>query len=285
MPMMWMAHRIQRPLEDEFLLVHWDQRGAGKSFADPPPPETMTDERILSDARELVALLGERYGHDRIILVGHSWGTYIGTLFARRHPELLHAYVGIGQVTGGDRAGEVTDAWLRRRAAELERPDALADLEARGEAAREKWLFEFGGELQDETSFMPFIWTGLKSPEYGIGDVAAVAKGSSWSSKNMREIAIDVPLAREVSCLAAPVFLFLGRTDYVTPSQLAAGWLEDLRAPLKRVVWFEESSHFPHYEQPPAFQVALREVWERVRDREATPGHCALEEGVEEAGP
>lgn len=283
MPMMWMAHRIQRPLEDDFLLVHWDQRGAGKSFADLPPAETMTDERILSDAKELVGLLRERYGHDRLILVGHSWGTYIGSIFARRHPELLHAYVGIGQVTGGERAQEVTDAWLRRRAAELERPEALADLDERGAAARETWLFEFGGELQSETSFLPFIWTGLLAPEYGVMDVAAVAKGSSWSSANLREIAIDAPLADAIRCLPVPVFLFLGRTDYVTPSGLAAAWLDEIRAPLKRVVWFERSSHFPHYEQPAAFQTALRAVWEEVRGRAPEPGYCAAA-GSAEAG-
>jgi pimeloyl-ACP methyl ester carboxylesterase len=277
MPMMWMAGRIQRPLEDEFLLVHWDQRGAGKSFADLPPVESMTDERILSDALELVILLRQRFGEERVILVGHSWGTYIGTLFAQRHPNLLHAYVGIGQVTGGEPAHDVTDAWLRRRAAELDRPEAIADLDERGSSAREKWLFEFGGELQNETGYLPFIWTGLKAPEYGISDVAAVAKGSSWSSEHLREIAITEPLESAVRCLPVPVFLFLGRTDYVAPSELAARWLEEIQAPLKRAVWFERSSHFPHYEEPGAFQEALRGVWQEVEGRAPTPEYCPSE--------
>ena len=277
MPMMWMAHRIQRPLEDEFLLVHWDQRGAGKSFAELPPVESMTDETILADALTLVNLLRQRFGQDRVILVGHSWGTYIGTLFADRHPELLHAYVGIGQVTGGERAHEATDAWLRRRAAELERPEAILDLDERGSAAREKWLFEFGGELQAETGYLPFIWTGLRAPEYGISDVTSVGRGSSWSSEHMREIAIDEPLESAIRCLAVPVFLFLGRTDYVAPSDLAAGWLDRMRAPVKRAIWFERSSHFPHYEEPDAFQAALRGVSREVEGRSPSMGYCAIE--------
>ncbi len=275
MPMMWMAHRIQRPLEDEFLLVHWDQRGAGKSYGDRPASDTMTDEQILSDLEELVKLLRARFGQDRILLVGHSWGTYVGTLFAQRHPELLSGYVGMGQVTGGERAHAVTDGWLRRRAEELDRPEAIEDLDRRGAAAREKWLFAFGGELHDHTSFLPFIWTGLRSPEYGIMDVAHVAKGSSWSSEHMREIAIDGPLADEVDCLAVPVFLFLGRTDYVTPSELAAEWLERLRAPIKQVTRFEGSSHFPHYEEPGKFQQALRQVRDRVSGGRIAADYCS----------
>lgn len=274
MPMMWMAHRFQRPLEDEFLLVQWDQRGAGKSYAEPPPVETMTDERILADALELVDSLRRRYDQDRVLLVGHSWGSYVGTVFALRHPERLHAYVGIGQVTGSARRDSVVEAWIAERAWETGEPEALADLEERADAAHETWLFRFGGEIHGETSFMPFIWTGLRAPEYSLMDVARVAKGSSWSSEHMREIAIEGPLHEAVPCLAVPVRLFLGRHDFVTPSALAAEWLEGLEAPSKEVVWFGESAHFPHYEQPRAFADALRRVWESVEGRTATPGFC-----------
>lgn len=275
MPMMWMAHRIQRPLEDEFLLVHWDQRGAGKSFADPPPIASMTDEQILADALQLIRLLQERYGKDRVLLVGHSWGSYIGTVLAARHPELLHAYVGIGQVTGSAVSDSVTEAWLRHRAREAGEPEALGELDARGEAAYEKWLFRFGGEIRDATNYLPFIWTGLKAPEYGLGDVARVGRGSGWSSEHMREIAVEGPLSETVTCLAVPVRLFLGRTDYVTPSSLALDWLRSLRSPSKRAVWFEASAHFPHYEEPEAFTTALRDVWESVKDRLPTDDYCA----------
>lgn len=274
MPMMWMAHRFQRPLEDEFLLVHWDQRGAGKSFAEPPPPESMTDERILSDALELVDTLSRRYGQDRVLLVGHSWGSYVGTLFARRWPERLHAYVGVGQVTGFADRDSVVEAWLRERAGETGEEEALDDLNRRAEAAHEKWLFRFGGEIHGETSYLPFVWTGLRAPEYGLMDVARVARGSSWSSEHMREIAIGGPLGEVVDCLAVPVWVFEGRYDYVTPAALADRWLERLRAPSKRRVRFEASAHFPPFEEPEAFRDALRAVWAAVEGREPTPGFC-----------
>ena len=275
MPMMWMAHRFQRPLEDEFLLVHWDQRGAGKSFAELPPIESMSDEQILADALHLVRLLEERYGKDRILLVGHSWGSYIGSLFAVRHPELLYAYVGIGQVTGSASGDSITESWLRRRAREEGETEALTDLDAQGESAYEKWLFRFGGEIRGETNYLTFIWTGLKAPEYGLGDVARVGRGSGWSSEHMRELAIDGPLEEEVTCLAVPVWLFLGEADYVTPSALAVHWLQSLRAPSKGSVRFDASAHFPYYEEPVAFQSALRKVWEAVEDRAPTDDFCA----------
>lgn len=129
--------------------------------------------------------------------------------------------------------------------------------------------------LQSETGYLPFIWTGFNAPEYGSADVAAVAQGSSWSSEHMREVAIDEPLESAVRCLSVPVFLFLGRTDYVTPSELAAEWLDELRAPLKEAIWFECSSHFPHYEEFLAFQVALRHVWQEVKGRPPDRRPCA----------
>lgn len=275
MTMMWMAHRFQRPLEDEFLLVQWDQRGAGKSHANPPPAETMTDERILADALELADTLAARYGQERVVLVGHSWGSYVGTLFAKRHPERLHAYVGVGQVTGSAAKDSVTRAWILERAREEGRyEEASADLEASGPAAFESWLFALGGEIHGETSFTPFIWTGLKAPEYSLRDVFRVGPGSSWSSTHMREIAIDGPLGEAVDCLAVPVWLFLGLHDYVTPSALGAEWLDALRAPRKEVVRFERSAHFPHYEEPERFAEALRGVWAAVEGRAPTPGYC-----------
>lgn len=279
MPTMWMAHRFQRPLEDEFLLVHWDQRGAGKSFAERPPPETMTDERILADALELIDTLSRRYRKDRVVLVGHSWGTYVGTLFARRHPERLHAYVGIGQVTGSAERDSIVEAWIAARARESGETEAIADVEERGTAAQEEWLFRFGGEIHGETSFMPFVWTGLKAPEYGLMDVPRVPRGSSWSSEHMREIALDGPLHEEIRCLAVPVRLFVGRHDYVTPAELAVDWLERLEAPSKGVVRFEDSAHFPHYEEPDRFADALREVWASVEERTAAPGFCEAADG------
>lgn len=260
MPAMYLHHAFGRPLEEDFVVVHWDQRGAGKSFSPQLDPDALSVERVLADARELVDLLRRRFGPEPLVLVGHSWGSYLGAILAHRHPELLRAYVGVGQVAHPERARELTDRWLRATARERGRPEAVAELDEHGSAAHETWLFEFGAELHGETSFLPLVLTGLRAPEYSWGDVMQVAAGSSWSSAHMDWNALDGPLSETVLTFDVPVYFFLGRHDRVTPPALAVEYLDRLSAPAKGVVRFEESAHFPFFEQPEEFAEAIRRV-------------------------
>ena len=84
-------------LEDYFLVVNWDQRGAGKSYTPHIPADTMNFEQLLSDAYELVLYLKDTYQKEKIFLMGHSFGAALGLLFAHRYPELIQAYIGINQ--------------------------------------------------------------------------------------------------------------------------------------------------------------------------------------------
>ena len=99
MPTSWY---FQRGWEEYFTVVQWDQRGAGKTYAANDPAQiapTMTRARMLAEAEEMVAFLRKEFGKDRIFVLGHSWGSSLGIQLAQRHPDWLHAYVGIGQVT------------------------------------------------------------------------------------------------------------------------------------------------------------------------------------------
>jgi proline iminopeptidase len=85
-------------LEQRFLMVYWEQRGTGRSYRSDIPSESMTTEQFVRDLDEVVELVRERFGKERVVLLGHSWGSALGILYATRHPETVAAYVGIGQV-------------------------------------------------------------------------------------------------------------------------------------------------------------------------------------------
>ena len=55
-----------------------------------------------------------------------------------------------------------------------------------------------------------------------------------------------------------PVYFFLGRHDYQIPSTLAERYLNDLEAPKKELVWFENSAHSPQYEEAAKFNRLIR---------------------------
>jgi pimeloyl-ACP methyl ester carboxylesterase len=86
-------------LEENFTVVWWDQRGAGLSYNSDIQKETMTTEQFVSDTVKVTNYLRERFGQDKIYLMGHSWGSYIAIQAAAKSPELYHAYIGVGQIS------------------------------------------------------------------------------------------------------------------------------------------------------------------------------------------
>jgi pimeloyl-ACP methyl ester carboxylesterase len=260
MPMMYLAHRFQRSLEESFLCVQWDQRGAGKSFHRGIRPESLSVEQILADALELIQLLRDRYGQNKILLAGHSWGSYLGMLLVSRHPELFHAYIGIGQVVDEAAALDYQDRFIRSRAKETGNDEALRDLDFSGPAAHEKWLFKFGAELYGKTGYGAFIKAGILAPEYGLLDILKVGKGSSFSSRHMVYNAKEGPHLNDLKRVEVPVYFFTGRYDYVTPFELIEKFARALDAPINRMVWFERSAHFPFFSEPERFAQVLKDI-------------------------
>ena len=131
-PTMATSWAFQTPWEDYFTVVQWDQRGIGKNYAGENHEtvgKTMTADRMVSDAEAVVAYLRKRLNKDKIVVLGFSWGTEIGTLLAQRRPEWLYAYVGVGQAVNDD-----AEAYIYKRSLELARrannKQAIAELEA-----------------------------------------------------------------------------------------------------------------------------------------------------------
>lgn len=284
MPAMYLAHAFQRPLENDFVVVHWDRRGAGKTFSDALAPEDLSVGQLLSDTRELVELLRRRLNKEKIYLVGHSFGSYLGMLFVDRYPELLHAFVSVGQVVDDEAAREIQERFIRARAHKTGRSEAIEEIESRGEEAFEAWLFEFGGELRHATSWWPLLWAGLQAPEYSLSDVAKVPKGSSFSSQHMKYDVIDGPLIDHVTEVDIPVYFFTGRFDYTTPFELIQRYHGLLSAPHKQLVWFEDAAHFPFFEEPREFARTMKEVLTPRRAEGKQDGAIQLARPADEEG-
>jgi pimeloyl-ACP methyl ester carboxylesterase len=260
MPMMYLAHAFQRELEHHCVAVQWDQRGAGKSYSKKVPVESLTVEQMIADTRQLTELLQERFQEEKIYLVGHSWGSYLGMLVAQRHPENYHAFVGMGQVTDAERAQVIQEAFIRRQAQQTGKQEALKDLAEHGAAAHEKWLFKFGAEIKNATSWLPLLKVGLGAPEYGLTDYVKIQPGSSFCSRHMKYNVLVGTLLAEVLHVGVPVYFFTGRYDYTTPFELVEIYLDRLAAPQKELVWFPHSAHFPFFEEPERFTAEMIRV-------------------------
>src|ERR1017187_1685378 len=259
MPAMYLAHAFQRELEKDFVVVQWDRRGAGKSYRE-DISSTLNSEQLVADTVELTNLLRTRFHQNRIYLVGHSWGTYLGMLVIARHPELYHAYVGIGQLARSSPIAGIQDEYIRQTARQIGDQDAIGELEEKGASVRETLLFKFGGEIHNAKSFMPLLLTGLAAPEYSLRDARNIPKGVSLYSTHFVYNSISGELMDVITQVNIPVYFFTGRYDYTDPFALTEQYFSKINAPEKHIVWFEESAHFPFYEEPAAFARQLRGV-------------------------
>jgi pimeloyl-ACP methyl ester carboxylesterase len=96
-----LAGAWQASWEKDFTVVQWDQRGAGKTYASNDKElqrRTMNVPQMEQDTLEVVNYLRDRFKREKIFVLGHSWGSVLGLWLAHQHPDLIYAYVGVGQV-------------------------------------------------------------------------------------------------------------------------------------------------------------------------------------------
>ena len=282
MPTSWY---FQRGWEDYFTVVQWDQRGAGKTFASNDPAivgPTMTTERAVADAEELVDWLRREFGKEKIFILGHSWGTFVAGSVAQRHPEWLHAYVGVGQLSDmpqSERRGwlfameQALRAGNRQAISEL---DAIAPYAAPGQPiplqdlyVQRKWLGEYGGAVAYRNGFAAEIAAVALSPEYTDADLASMWEGNAMSAGKLLGEVVMIDWT-DVTTFQTPVVIFNGRHDRNASASAAAEWFERVQAPSKTLVWFEHSAHEMFNEEPGKFLVSLvqhlRPIAERAGD-------------------
>ena len=261
MPTMYLAHDFQRDLERNFVVVQWDRLGAGKSYAAGVAAPNLSVGQEIKDADELIDQLRARFHQEKIYLVGFSYGTYLGILVAQRVPERLHAYVGIGQLACSEEEDrEIQDEWLVRQASTAQDREAMDELTGKKSLDREKWLFKYGAEIHSARSWWPLLWSGLRSPEYTLRDIANVKRGVQFTASRLHYDVIDGSILDNVSPVRIPVYFFSGRFDYTDPTVCTVHLFERLVAPIKRMVWFEHSAHFVFFEEPEQFALEMKRV-------------------------
>lgn len=261
MPTMYLAHDFQRELERSFVVVQWDRRGAGKSFAAGTTSRRMTVSQEINDSLELIDQLRARFHQPKVYLVGFSYGTYLGILLAHRAPERLYAYVGIGQLACSEQENRaIQDAWIREQATRAHDKEAIDELDGKKPFDREKLLFKYRAEIHSATSWWPLLWSGLRSTEYTFEDILNVKRGVEFTASYLRYDAIDGSILENVTTIQVPVYFFSGRFDYTDPTSCTMRLFEKISAPLKKFVWFDRSAHFVFLEEPSRFAAEMRRV-------------------------
>ncbi len=263
------AMRADTALESDFVVATWDQRGTGRSYAAIEPAETFTVDRMVADTIELTDWLRERFGEEKIHLVGNSWGSILGALAVHRAPDRYHAFVGTGQmvsVAETDRAfWEDTLAWARSTG----QAELVAILESNGPPPypRDRML-DYEPALSHEHEWnaypeldvdreMPAI---LFVPEYDLMDRINGFRGLLDTLAVLYPQLQDLDLRAAAASLDVPVYVVLGAHETRGRADPARDWYQQLDAPSKELVVFDHSGHRPQFEEPSAFAALMRRI-------------------------
>jgi pimeloyl-ACP methyl ester carboxylesterase len=272
MPVSW---AFQRPWEDYFTVVEWDQRGAGKSYPLNDPKTvapTLNVARYRDDTIELIELLRKKYNQRKVFLLGHSWGSIVGLSVAEKRPDLLYAYIGMGQVIDFRKNEQVGFDWTLQQARADHNAQAIRELEAiepypgtgnfdiNKTSTERKWSIHYGGLAAGRSDAEFYFHAPRLAPQYTQADRKALDDGSAFTMTTLFPQLAGLSF-ENLHSLQVPVIMLLGRHDYTTPSSITAAWMQQLNAPKKTIVWFENSAHLPMIEEPGrVFETLLTDV-------------------------
>lgn len=272
-PLSPVAYTFCAPLEQDYLVVHWDQRGSGRSWFE--DSAAVSPSQLLGDLAGLVEWLCESYTRQSVTLVGYSFGTALCLQYAAAHPERVTAYIAVSQVT------DLVQSVSLSAGRALAHPD-VTDADA---TALREGLDTLLGDSEDPAAhiqayqrlqslcgrYFPagkgaagnLFWAGAFSPDCGLRDMAwkvlqmtptyfaTYGKAMQWLFLEFR--------ADTVRALEMPVLFISGEHDYVTPPDTVAAYAASLGAPSVEHVILKDCAHSPFFDDPAAFAACVRD--------------------------
>lgn len=255
--------------EDHFTVVHWDQRGAGRTFRRNGEAGcgTLTIDRMVKDGIEVAEFLIARLSQPKILLVGHSWGAALAVFMLQRRPELFSAFVGTGQLVN------------MRRNEEYNYQRQLDSAQCRGNQQALEALRAIGPPPYSDFSSLLTLrqWTDVLTegdgdslqprptplaPDFTAEEVPSMQQGAEFSRRQLLGELNAIDLHSLTTSFEMPIFFFMGTHDQQTPIELAEEYFAAISASHKGFVRFEGCHHFVVMNRPDLF---LRELLARVR--------------------
>jgi pimeloyl-ACP methyl ester carboxylesterase len=263
MPDYFLTEHYPTGLDEDFTMVWWEQRGSGLSYDAKAPPESVNAEQIVSDTVAVTDYLRARFGRERIYLMGHSGGTFIGIQTAARAPELYHAYMGVAQMSNQLESERLAYNFMLRQFKDDGNTKMVRRLEEApvGDAVplpdsylkvRDVAMHELGvGTMHNMNSIVTgLLLASLLNHEYTLREKIGLWRSKIFSGDRLWNTQLSIDLTTKVTRLEIPVYFFHGVYDYTVSYPLAKSYYEMLVAPVKGFYTFKQSAHSPLFEEP-----------------------------------
>ena len=257
-------------LEDLFVVCWWEMRGSGLSYR---ADEDVTFEQLISDTIAVSNYLRTRFGQDKIYLMAHSGGSFVGIQAAARAPQLYKSYIGMAQISQQMQSEKLAYSFMREQFVAAGNEKMLATLDRTPLLGLQTMPEAYKG-VRDEamhslgigtTHAMRSVVTGIflpvmLSPVYTLAEKLNFwrAKWSANTTRLWNEI-LATDLTVRVPRMRIPAYFLSGSYDYTVSQTLARAYYDKLEAPLKGFYTFAESAHSPLFEEPERMRRILAE--------------------------
>ncbi len=272
-PDFFLTQKYPTGLDDDFVVVWWEQRGSGLSYDPAMPKEVLNTEQLILDTIDLTNYLRERFHQDKIYLMGHSGGTFIGIQATSRHPELYHAYIGVAQMSNQLQSEKLAYDYMLEKFKADGNSSMVRKLEQApvdGNVApskaynmvRDDAMHSLGIGTMHE---MKSIVTGLLLESFLNREYTLPEKVNIWRAKSQSGIStmwdqmVVTDLSNQVTELQVPVYFIHGVYDYTVSYSLAKEYFAKIDAPVKGFYSFDGSAHSPMFEEPEKLVNIMRE--------------------------
>ncbi len=236
------------PLGDRYQLIFYDHRGNGRSER----PASLADVDHGTWAADADALR-EHLGHDRIVILGNSYGGILGQEYALRYGDRLEGLILVTSLPAWDYE-DVSQDNVRARGTP-EQIDFVVNRRTQPVAndveLRKIWKLIF-----------PLYFKNY-DPELG----AAIDEKISYSAAGFNRGFVEcLPKFNRLSRLkeiVTPTLVIGGRHDWIAPVAECAQRLND-GLPHSELVVFEDSGHFPVIEEQERFLSVVGDWLDRL---------------------
>lgn len=272
-PDYFLTQRYPTGLENRFTVVWWEQRGSGLSYNADFVPGSLTKEQLVADTLAVTNYLRQRFGKEKIYLMGHSGGTFIGIQAAARAPELYYAYIGVAQMSNQHKSEKLAYDYMLAQFKAAGNSNMVRRLEATPVTMTAPPPAGYG-LVRDQAMHMlgvgtmhtmKSVITGLLIPSFQFREYTLGEKLNLWRAKARSGISVvwdemvTTDLTKQVTTLAIPVYFFHGIYDYTVSYTEAKAYFAQLKAPVKGFYSFEHSAHSPIFEEAYRVQTIMQE--------------------------
>lgn len=263
------ARKYQESLEKKFTIVHYDQRGSGKSYRFGTDYSDVTAVTHTEDLIALTEYITELLETEQVVLLGHSFGTYIATMAAAQRPELYRAYVGIGQMSDTVASELSTLEKCILAAEEAGNEKDVVSLKGMEEAITKgeilvprDYVRRYGLAARSINETGDYLKGFFGGTEYNLLDMIRFYTAAIKYQETLIKEALEHPITEVVTELNLPVYFVMGAYDGMTSPETAEAYLQSITGDgIKEFVLFEESAHYPQFEEEEKFACWMTEVF------------------------